>query len=148
MNVERMSYQECIALVKRQWLARLACSDDNIPYVIPVQYSYFDDRLYVFTLPGKKLEIMRRNPNVCLEVDQLKSRHSWSSVVIDSRFTDLSGEASSEEKDRAWALLSKRSDWWQPGALKPGGKSAGDNPNTHIFFALEIIDLSGRKAQG
>lgn len=145
MNVQRMSYDECIALIKRQWLARIGCADRNVPYVIPVQYSYSGDKLYGFTLPGKKLDIMRRNPHVCVQIDQLKNRHSWKSVVVDTRFVDLSTEECREEKDQAWSLLAKRTDWWEPGALKPTGKIAEGPPNTHIFFALEIIDLSGRK---
>lgn len=145
MNVQVMPYDECIALIKRRWLARLGCADRNVPYVIPVQYSYFGDKLYVFTLPGKKLEIMRRNPHVCLQIDQLKSKHSWKSVVVDARFIDLSTEECREERDQAWALLAKRTDWWEPGALKPAGKMAHDPLHTHLFFALEIADLSGRK---
>ncbi|NLS20354.1 pyridoxamine 5'-phosphate oxidase family protein [Rhizobium sp. P40RR-XXII] len=145
MNVQMMSYDECIALIKRQWLARLGCADRNVPYVIPVQYSCSGDKLYVFTLPGKKLEIMRRNPHVCVQIDQLKSKHSWKSVVADTRFIDLSTEECREERDQAWSLLAKHTDWWEPGALKPTGKVADTHLHTQIFFALEIIDLSGRK---
>ncbi|MDK4722864.1 pyridoxamine 5'-phosphate oxidase family protein [Rhizobium sp. CNPSo 3968] len=145
MNVQKMSYDECITFIKKQWLARLGCADRNVPYVVPIQYSYSGDRLYAFTLPGKKLETMRRNPHVCLQIDQLKSRHSWKSVVVDAHFIDLSTEECREEKDQAWGLLAKRADWWEPGALKPIGKVADTSSNTHIFFALEIIDLSGRK---
>ena len=145
MNVQLMSYDECIAFIKRQWLARIGCADENVPYVIPVQYSYSGDRLYVFTLPGKKLDIMRRNPRVCVQIDQLKSKHSWKSVIVDTRFIDLSGEECREEKDQAWSLLAKRTDWWEPGALKPTGRIVDNPSHTHMFFALEIIDLSGRK---
>jgi len=67
-----MSYDECIATVKREWLARLACADGDVPYVVPVQYAFAGDKLYAFTLPGKKLTIMRKNPHVCLQIDQLK----------------------------------------------------------------------------
>jgi nitroimidazol reductase NimA-like FMN-containing flavoprotein (pyridoxamine 5'-phosphate oxidase superfamily) len=145
MNVQMMSYDECTALIKKRWLARLGCADRNVPYVIPVQYCCSGDRLYVFTLPGKKLDIMRRNPHVCVQIDQLKSRHSWKSVVADTRFIDLSTEECREEKDQAWSLLAKHIDWWEPGALKPAGKVADTPLHKHIFFALEILDLSGRK---
>ncbi|MGO4440161.1 pyridoxamine 5'-phosphate oxidase family protein [Rhizobium sp. RAF56] len=142
-----MSNDECIALIKRKWLARLACADGNVPYVVPVQYVCAGDKLYVFTLPGKKLKIMRKNPHVCVLIDQLKSKHSWKSVVIDARFIDLSGEECREEKDQAWALLAQHSDWWEPGGLKPTAKLADNRSSTHTFFALEIIDVSGRKTK-
>lgn len=145
MNVKEMSYGECIDLIKTQWLARLACARRNIPYIVPVQYACSGDKLYVFTLPGKKLEIMRENPHVCVQIDQLKNKHSWKSVVVDARFTDLSAEECREEKDQAWSLLAQHADWWEPGALKPTAKLADSPSGIHIFFALEIVDVSGRK---
>ncbi len=147
MNVQEMSYDECIATVKREWLARLACADGDVPYVVPVQYAFAGDKLYAFTLPGKKLTIMRKNPHVCLQIDQLKSKHSWKSVVLDARFIDLNAEECREERDQAWSLLAQHIDWWEPGALKPTAKLT-DNPlSTHMFFALEIVDVAGRKTQ-
>ncbi|NEI72923.1 pyridoxamine 5'-phosphate oxidase family protein [Rhizobium lusitanum] len=147
MNVQEMSYDECIALIKREWLARLACADGNVPYIVPVQYAVAGDKVYVFTLPGKKLKIMRRNPHVCLQIDQLKSKHSWKSVVVDARFIDLSAEECREERDQAWSLLAQHTDWWEPGALKPTAKLAENPLSTHMFFSLEIVDVSGRKTQ-
>jgi uncharacterized protein len=144
MNIQEISYQDCITLIKKQWLARLACANGNIPYVVPVQYACADERLYVFTLPGKKLDIMRRNPNVCLQIDQIKSRQSWKSVVIDARFIDLDVDECREEKHQAWSLLARHMDWWEPGALKPPSRLADAASKTHIFFALDIVDVSGR----
>lgn len=144
MNIQEMSYRDCMALVKKQWLARLACAEADIPYVVPIQYAFANDRLYFFTLPGKKLEIMRRNPNVCVQIDKLKSKHSWKCVIIDARFIDLGGDECREEKDQAWSLLARHVDWWEPGALKPSAKLADTASKTHIFFALDIVDISGR----
>ena len=48
MNIQEMPYDDCIAFVKKQWLARLACAEGDIPYVVPVQYAFANDRLYFF----------------------------------------------------------------------------------------------------
>ncbi|MGV2184714.1 pyridoxamine 5'-phosphate oxidase family protein [Rhizobium rhizogenes] len=144
MNIQEMPYHECIALVKQQWLARLACANANIPYVVPIQYACAGDRLYAFTLPGKKLDIMRENPSVCVQIDQLKSKHSWKSVIIDARFVELDADECREERHRAWSLLAKHTDWWEPGALKPASGSADATPKIQVFFALDIVDLTGR----
>jgi nitroimidazol reductase NimA-like FMN-containing flavoprotein (pyridoxamine 5'-phosphate oxidase superfamily) len=147
MNVQEMSYHDCIDLVRKQWLARLACAEGNVPYVVPVQYAYESDRLYAFTLPGKKLDIMRGNPNVCVQIDKLKSKHSWKSVIIDARFVDLDVDECREEKHRAWSLLARHVDWWEPGALKPPSRLADATSKTHIFFALDMVNVSGRATQ-
>jgi uncharacterized protein len=44
--------------------------EDNRPYVVPLCYGYKDNALYIHCGPeGKKLEIIRKNNNVCFEVD-------------------------------------------------------------------------------
>ena len=144
MNIQEMPYHDCISLIGKQWLARLACANANIPYIVPIQYACAGDRLYVFTLPGKKLDIMRENPNVCVQIDQLKSKHSWKSVVIDAKFVELDGDESREERHRAWGLLAQHLDWWEPGALKPASRLGDTASKTHTFFALDMIDVSGR----
>ena len=144
MNIQEMPYHDCISLLRKQWLARLACANANIPYIVPIQYACAGDRLYVFTLPGKKLDIMRENPNVCVQIDQLKSKHSWKSVVIDAKFVELDGDESREERHRAWGLLAQHLDWWEPGALKPAPRLGDTASKTHTFFALDMIDVSGR----
>ncbi|WP_112611569.1 pyridoxamine 5'-phosphate oxidase family protein (plasmid) [Rhizobium sp. WW22] len=144
MNIQEMPYHDCIFLLRKQWLARLACANANIPYIVPIQYACAGDRLYAFTLPGKKLDIMRENPNVCVQIDQLKSKHSWKSVVIDAKFVELDGDESREERHRAWGLLAQHLDWWEPGALKPAPRLGDTASKTHTFFALDMIDVSGR----
>ena len=144
MNIQEMPYHDCISLLREQWLARLACANANIPYIVPIQYASAGDRLYAFTLPGKKLDIMRENPNVCVQIDQLKSKHSWKSVVIDAKFVELDGDESREERHRAWGLLAQHLDWWEPGALKPASRLGDTASKTHTFFALDMIDVSGR----
>ena len=43
---------------------------ENIPYVVPLNFVHVDNRLYVHSaLKGKKLDILRDNPNVCVQVD-------------------------------------------------------------------------------
>ena len=54
------------ALVGRLWLA-----DDGEPYVVPLNFVYADGRIFFHTgLEGRKLEIIKKNPRVCFEVDE------------------------------------------------------------------------------
>ena len=58
------------SILNRALVARVAVSEDNKPYVIPMNFGYQDDCLYLHSAQeGKKIEILRENNNVCFEVD-------------------------------------------------------------------------------
>jgi nitroimidazol reductase NimA-like FMN-containing flavoprotein (pyridoxamine 5'-phosphate oxidase superfamily) len=146
MMIHEMPESACIALVTAERLARMACAKDNIPYLVPLHYAYSAHRLYGFSLPGKKLDILRANPRVCLEIDDYTSKRRWRSVIVDALFHELPDvDGEDGEIRHAWSLLQHHTDWWEPGAMKPEPQTLHDRPS-HIFFALEIIAMSGREA--
>jgi len=56
-------------------VGRIACSSKDQPYVVPISFSYESpSHIYIFSTFGKKIEWMRRNPKVCLEVDEIANR--------------------------------------------------------------------------
>lgn len=68
MRIVPASDQECQELLERVSFGRLACALDNQPYVVPVAFAYEPGSIYVFSTAGKKIEWMRQNPKVCLQV--------------------------------------------------------------------------------
>ena len=48
---------------------------------------------------GMKIEIMRKNPNVCFEVDEMKSFTNWKSVIAWGEYQELS-----DQRDRFTAI--------------------------------------------
>ena len=51
-------------------VCHLAMSDDDQPYVIPLNFGYEDNALYFHCAQeGKKLDILSRNNRICFEVD-------------------------------------------------------------------------------
>ena len=70
-------------------VGRLACTDGEKPYIIPVTYTYDGEYIYGQTNMGKKLKILRKNSNVCFEVDQMTDLQNWQSIVIYGEFEEL-----------------------------------------------------------
>lgn len=67
---EIVDHSQIEAIIKRALVCRVALCDDGQPYVIPVNFGYDDGCLYIHSAPaGKKLDILKRNPNVSFEVD-------------------------------------------------------------------------------
>jgi len=146
MIITRMSHNECIDLISRARIGRLACSSGDQPYVVPVYYSYADGHAYSFTMPGQKLDWMRRNPRVCLQVDEATDS-GWRSVVATGRFEELPDRIGHKrERDRAWQLLSQHANWWEPGALRPEPQALADHA-PHVFYRVLLDEVSGRAAR-
>ena len=59
------------------------------PYIVPIYFAYEPDHIYGFTTLGQKVEWMRANPLVCVEVDEVLSHFRWSSVVVVGRYENL-----------------------------------------------------------
>ena len=64
MLVREMSQQECKELLARLGFGRLACAQENRPYIVPIYFASEPDRLYGFATMGQKIEWMRSNPIV------------------------------------------------------------------------------------
>jgi len=64
---DRRAIEEILA---RATVCRLGLCQNGIPYVVPLSFGYADDCLYFHSAPeGRKIEIIKHNPNVCFEVD-------------------------------------------------------------------------------
>jgi uncharacterized protein len=80
-------------------LGRIGCNDGLRTYVVPVNYVYDGKCIICHSIPGLKIEMMRRNPEVCFEVDEMKTFTNWRSVIAWGRYQELS-----DERDRYYAM--------------------------------------------
>lgn len=146
MIIRELTAVECAALVEGQRLARLACSQDGQPYVVPIYYVYAQACAYAFTMPGRKLDMMRANANVALLVEDEGEGRLWRSVVAEGRFEELPDRIGyKRERDHAWSLLSRHANWWEPGAIKPVVPPLVHH-SSHVFFRIHVDRMSGREA--
>jgi len=82
-TVEMIDRVECLKLLGQHRVGRLGYIDDGWPTVIPINYSVNDDRIFIRSLPGHKLETANKRQVACVEVDQVDewARTGWSVVV-------------------------------------------------------------------
>jgi uncharacterized protein len=78
-------------LLSSQTLGRLACTDGLKPYIVPVTYTYDGKYIYGQTNIGSKLKILRKNPNVCFEIERMIDMANWQSVIVYGKFEELQG---------------------------------------------------------
>jgi nitroimidazol reductase NimA-like FMN-containing flavoprotein (pyridoxamine 5'-phosphate oxidase superfamily) len=145
MLIHELNRAECCAILQRNSLGRLGYARFNQPYIVPILFSFDAERNYVygFSTVGEKVECMRRNPRVCLEVDEIVDKNHWTTVLVVGRYREIHRDPrEAEARRRAKQLFQERHEWWLPGAAKPGSKE-----HEHaVIYRISIDHLTGRRA--
>ena len=71
MLVHDLSHDECRQVLRHANIGRLGCALYEQPYIVPIHMYFDDDAIYSFAALGQKIEWMRQNPKVCVEVDDV-----------------------------------------------------------------------------
>lgn len=87
--IKELSRAEMHELLSHERVARLGCIVDGFPYVVPVNYIFDGESVYIHSLPGQKVTAMRGNPRVCLQVDRVENELSWRSVLAIGLYEEI-----------------------------------------------------------
>jgi nitroimidazol reductase NimA-like FMN-containing flavoprotein (pyridoxamine 5'-phosphate oxidase superfamily) len=84
MSAEEMTQKEIDHFLTCARVGRLGICLENGPYIVPVGYAYSKGKIFFHTCnKGLKIEGIKKNPNVCFEVDETLSDASmFKSVII------------------------------------------------------------------
>jgi nitroimidazol reductase NimA-like FMN-containing flavoprotein (pyridoxamine 5'-phosphate oxidase superfamily) len=146
MVITEMTSKECQEILARTGFGRLGCTRNNQPYVVPIYFAYEPDHLYGFSTFGQKIDWMRANPKVCVEIEEVASQFSWASVIINGRYQELPDTREhNPERQHAYTLLEKRTLWWQT-AQAARQLQASHEPFPPIFYCIHIETMTGHRA--
>lgn len=147
MFIKELTTEECFGILAEKRVGRLACARENQPYVVPFHF-VFDGGKYFYAIStlGQKIEWMRANSLVCVEIDDIKNQFEWSSLVVFGRFEELPDAAEFKtERNRAYELLSRYALWWEP-AYVTGAHLPPATDDKPIYFRIFIDKITGRRA--
>jgi len=105
LKVEDMTSAEMHSLLQTVAFGHLGCSQNGRPYVVPMHYAYDGKELFFFTTQGMKTQFMEGNPEVCLQVEEVRDSSHWRSVMVIGRAERL---ATPEEMERGMQLITER----------------------------------------
>jgi len=130
-----LSPDEIEAMLRRHRVGRIACSANDRPYVVPITYAYDGRFVYGYSALGRKVSVMREQPLVCFELDEIDGPASWRCVVAEGLYEEVSDEETLEE------IL--------PRLTGPGGEPVlrslcGCASDRIVVFRLRLTEKSGR----
>ncbi|MFD2724657.1 pyridoxamine 5'-phosphate oxidase family protein [Hyunsoonleella rubra] len=84
---------EAIHLLNNNYIGYLSFIWENEPYVLPITYYYDEDKecILSYSTEGHKIQAMRVNNSVSINVVQLKTVNNWQSVLVHGKFEELNG---------------------------------------------------------
>lgn len=85
----KLNQSEMENLLKQQVTGRIGCHADDTTYIVPINYVYSRPYIYGHSSNGKKMEMMRKNPKVCFEVDDIQTIFRWKSVIAWGYFEEV-----------------------------------------------------------
>ena len=148
MRLLALTSNQCIEVLSQNRLGHLGCVKDGQPYVVPIHYAFADNYIYSFAMAGQKIEWMRASPLVCLQVEEATENRQWRSVIVTGRFDELHADGDDDHKlKRAWSLLSRHVNWWEPATFSIAARAAEETPS-HVFYRIWIEKMSGRQVIG
>jgi nitroimidazol reductase NimA-like FMN-containing flavoprotein (pyridoxamine 5'-phosphate oxidase superfamily) len=133
-------------LLGKNVLGRIGCHANDTTYIVPISYAYNNKTVYCHTREGQKLQMMRQNPKVCFEVDELADMANWKSVIAWGDFEELT---SGVERREALGFLVNRvlpTISSETTHLSPSWPFPPDNLNEikGIVFKITLSKITGR----
>lgn len=137
-----LSEAECLALLGRHHVGRLAFAHDGRVDIEPIHFVTWDGWIFGRTSAGAKLEALKHRPWVAFEVDEVRSIFDWKSIVVHGTIYFLPEDGAPIERqefERAVDMLR---------AFMPQTLTSTDPvPWRSTVFGLHIAELSGRAAE-
>ena len=146
MLIHELTPEECRAALGRTSYGRIGCSRADQPYVVPFVFQLDPAGTCVYSIStvGQKIDWMRQNPKVCIQVDDMVDAFNWTSVVAFGRYEEIRDAEHDEDLRRqAAALFEQRAQWWFP-AL--GKVAYGEEHHATVVYRILIDRLTGRRA--
>ena len=134
--ITTLTQEDARALLLETRIGRLGCLYAGGPYVVPVNYVFDGQNIYVHSLPGRKIEALRANPRACLQVDEITDQYRWRSAIAFGNYEDITDAT---ERDRAVRLLLARFPQLTPVESVP----VHDGQSSVIVFRICVDEVTG-----
>lgn len=141
LNVDKIN-----SILTSQAVGRLACTDGIQPYIVPVTYTYDGKYIYGQTNEGTKLSMLRKNQNVCFEVDMMTDMRNWQSVIVYGVFEELKNEEAKKARDILFGhVFSLRtSSTIHSHEHEVTGEVDDSNRVKYVMYRIKIKKVTGR----
>jgi nitroimidazol reductase NimA-like FMN-containing flavoprotein (pyridoxamine 5'-phosphate oxidase superfamily) len=91
-QIQELSPADTMSVLNRGYMGHLGSYYHGEVYVVPVTYTFEDGYIYSHSRPGKKIQMMQHNPEVCFQVEEVKDFYRWKSAIAWGTFEEIRGD--------------------------------------------------------
>jgi nitroimidazol reductase NimA-like FMN-containing flavoprotein (pyridoxamine 5'-phosphate oxidase superfamily) len=141
-----LSNSEIETLLDDQLIGRIGCGEAGDVFVVPITYAYDGNYIYGHSKEGMKIRMMRKNPSVCFEVDQITDMTNWKSVILLGTYEEFENE---KERQLAMKIFSDRmKPFMTSETLVPMMRQPEPHPpeavHKSVVFRIKVLRKTGR----
>lgn len=91
--IKNLETQDSLLLLGSNYIGRLAYISQAAPSIVPITYYYDQSSNSVISYSGEghKINAMRKNPLVSIQVDEIVETDNWKSIAVHGTFDELHG---------------------------------------------------------
>tara|TARA_R110000744_G_scaffold88464_3_gene172495 strand:- start:8602 stop:9057 length:456 start_codon:yes stop_codon:yes gene_type:complete len=147
--IKNLKTEEGIRLLSDNYIGRLAFICQGNPYVVPITY-YYDETsnsILGYSAEGHKMNAMRKNRSVSLEVDEITAVNNWQSILAHGIFEELQGSEAKFLLHRFAQGVKNiiiRKEKIIPQSIN-AFSSKMNSPETPIVFRIKIVEITGKQ---
>ena len=150
--IKDLNTKEILRLLEDNYIGRLAFVLGESPFIIPITYYHDADEncIISYSAVGHKIEAMRKNNAVCLQVDQIVSIINWTSIVVHGNYEELMGSTAKKYLHR-FAEGVKRTFIRKEGAEPKfigDFSSRLDERGMPVVYRINITEIGGKYRDG
>jgi len=84
-----LSREQARTLLESARVVRLGCVVNGEPYVVPINCYLEGESLYSHSLPGTKIDALRKTKRACIQVDEIESDLRWRSAIAFGAYEEI-----------------------------------------------------------
>ena len=139
---------EIKSILENNTICRIAFSENNNPYLVPMNYGYYENKMYLHSAKeGKKIKMLETNNQICFEItDSIEIVESKNACNFGTKYRSVIGfgkmipVSDTNEKQKALQVLMKqhtnKDNWQFPEKMM----------EKIIILEIRIESLTGKKS--
>lgn len=140
-----LTKNQCERILLGSMIGRIGCYSAGKTYVVPITYVFDNGYIYARSKEGMKVKMMRKNAQVCFQVDQIDSMTNWRSVILWGKFEELKSPAQQEKAVRIF--VNGIEAFHTSESVKPDIGTLENSPHKEkkpVFYRISIDEITGR----
>jgi len=144
LDIDEMSQKEMHNLLQEVGHGHLGCALEGHPYVLPMHYYFDEPDIYIFTTVGMKTKYMDVNPEVCLQVEEVRDLKHWRSVTVMGQAEHITEQ---QDIDRVMQVVKTRNPPLSP-AINRTWIDAWGRAEVMALYRIHPSEMTGRTTDG